>query len=345
MSNAFLRVIILASVSAFGLAFSSLTDCNAENAVNEQALDGVCKGDPMPAGFVAVKEMESAECKASAPGRKNAWLIDKVHDKIVSCAPPDYASGYPPAIAFMICDRVRTSQCAPSIDGSPNGYLLTMGTTCNSSRVKSICIFFGSNKRYRRSEEEKPWSSAAKINPTDELEFYKLSVVQRHPTCSQIEEIGKVYNPDKIFYVSKLSKGEPLPLCAEINWEGLKFPLWLLNAVKYNTRVIVIRQFYTDLCPDYVLDGVPQAFNAIVVQRLAKEEWVGRDIFMCALSLKRKPKMPFKWIPATGGEYVEESSAKAYEPTPNQYTVKRVFQDDRCGTGTEANAYEVRFWE
>jgi hypothetical protein len=36
------------------------------------ALDAVCKSDPLPAGFVAVGEMESPECKASNPGYKNA---------------------------------------------------------------------------------------------------------------------------------------------------------------------------------------------------------------------------------------------------------------------------------
>src|ERR1700738_957373 len=101
-----------------------------------EQLDGVCKADPMPSGYVAVGEMESPECKKSAPGQKNAWLINRLQDKIVACAPPDYASGYPPAIAYLVCERVQSNACPPRLDGTANGFLLTIGSTCTSARIK-----------------------------------------------------------------------------------------------------------------------------------------------------------------------------------------------------------------
>src|SRR6185312_191336 len=90
------------------LALPAMAQSNAA----QQSLDAVCKSDPkatgyvpdpMPAGYVPVGEMESSECKASEPNKKNAWLIDKVRENIVSCERPNYGKGYPPAIAYMAC--------------------------------------------------------------------------------------------------------------------------------------------------------------------------------------------------------------------------------------------------
>jgi hypothetical protein len=93
----------------------------AEDANSPQAtLDGSCKSSPMPAGFIQVGEIESAECTPSAPGHKNAWPIDKIKSGSIACGLPDYDNGYPPAIAYIPCERVSSDQCPPSIDGTPN---------------------------------------------------------------------------------------------------------------------------------------------------------------------------------------------------------------------------------
>src|SRR5437879_2885800 len=70
----------LACALVCALWFAQTIDSSADNQPSEQTLDAVCKADSMPAGFVAVGEIESPECKPSAPGRKNAWLIDRVRD-------------------------------------------------------------------------------------------------------------------------------------------------------------------------------------------------------------------------------------------------------------------------
>jgi hypothetical protein len=118
-----LRQLTLACLSICGVSFLSTPKGRAENAPSEP-LDAICKTAPMPAGSIAVGEMESPECKESPPGRNNAWLIDKVHDQIVSCALPDYTSGFPPTIAYMNCGRVHANACPPKVDGTPNAFLL-----------------------------------------------------------------------------------------------------------------------------------------------------------------------------------------------------------------------------
>jgi hypothetical protein len=343
------RQIKLVLVSVCALSFLPVTNSGAQNPPSEQAFDAVCKTAPMPAGFVAVGEMESPECKESDPGRKNAWLIDRVRDKIVSCAPPDYASGYPPAIAYMTCERVQAGRCPSSIDGTPNGFLLTAGKSCRNPRVKSVCLEFRFNSTTEVSERVSKRADGlpdftAPIDVTEELEFWKLSVAFGDASCPKPPD-----GPDRVFYLPTLRKGEPLPLCAEFNdWEvgqgryGLHLRLSLHNVLGLNTKVIVIRQFYTDLCPQYNLGGQPQALNAFVVQRLDRQEWTNRDIFMCASSLRRKPKRPLEIISGSGGTPIEDTAAEAYQPSSN-YTVKRVYQDDRCGIGAQANAYTIRF--
>src|SRR5207253_1172531 len=125
------------------------------------------------------------ECKPSAPGRKNAWLIDRVRDNIISCAPPDYSGGYPPAIAYMICDRLRTSQCAPSIDGTQNGFLLAAGASCKSPRVKSLCWHWSMYVTSRPSEPKPGGRSPLDVpsDRTEELEFWSLAVILNDATC------------------------------------------------------------------------------------------------------------------------------------------------------------------
>jgi hypothetical protein len=135
-----IRYILLPARLLTLLLLLSIIASEADDPPPKQSLDAVCKVDPMPVGFVAVGEMESSECKLSAPGSKNAWLIDKVRDNIISCAAPNYAYGYPPAIGYMICESVLTDSCPGMIDGTPNGLLLTTPTSCRSAKVSSECL-------------------------------------------------------------------------------------------------------------------------------------------------------------------------------------------------------------
>jgi hypothetical protein len=107
---------------------------------------------------------------------------------------------------------------------------------------------------------------------------------------------------------------------------------------------VVIRELYSDLCSPYIIGDAPERLNAFVIQRLEKTEWLNRDIFVCSLSIPKKHKVPAQVIPGTAGEVVDETVPEAYEVN-GYYKVKRVYQDDRCGTGSEANAYIVQFEE
>jgi hypothetical protein len=301
------RQLKLACILVCGLLSVQVTDSRADNALSEQVLDGVCKTELMPAGFVAVGEMESPECKASPPGQKNAWLIDKVHDKIISCALPDYAHGYPPAIAYMSCERVQASQCPPSFDGTPNGFLLTTGTSCTNLRVKSSC--FRWDKNYGLTPDDYnlfpegtfnigsvPNFKELKQNSNAELGPWNLSIVSNDGSCSKSE------GPDRKFYVETLREGEPLPLCAAFNgFSGLPRALSSHNELQLNTKVDIPRQFYTPLCPEYTLNGRNQALNAFVVIKISTAKWINRDLFMCAVHCS-KSKSQLRLFRAVGVE-------------------------------------------
>jgi hypothetical protein len=190
-------------------------------------------------------------------------------------------------------------------------------------------------------EHPLPLDLTRPTDPDDEVEYWKLSVLQKDPTCEGYHE-KDVTGPDRVFYIGILTKGEQLPLCSALNWLSLNHRLHLHNAVGiYNIRYIIIRQFYTPLCPPYTVDGKPEFLNAFVVQRMERDEWANQDVFMCSMTLKKNKKTPSEPIP---GGWAEQTAAEAYAPSVI-YTVKRVYHDDRCGTGSTANAYMVHFHE
>jgi hypothetical protein len=212
------RHLKLACVLVCALLSLLATTGRAENASSEPALGWICKTDPMPAGFVAVGEMESPECNKSDPGLKNAWVIDKVDDKIVSCARPDYAYGYPPAIAYLTCERVLASQCPSYMDGTPNGFELTPGTSCKNSAVKSFCWSWSYDSPGYRTERVVPPGVPDFKAPLDlnrELEYWILSVLFNDESCNNDAT-------DRIFYFATLRKGWPLPCARSIIGEACK---------------------------------------------------------------------------------------------------------------------------
>ena len=146
------------SFSFPALCLSYLLPLLSANAEDAPALDGVCKSEPMPAGYVAVGEMESPECRRSAPGQRNAWLIDKVRDKIISCQPPDYERGYPPAIGFVVCKRTITSACPFRLDGTPNGFELTKGASCDGPSMTSDCFLYTDDRPVLQHLDPSPGS-------------------------------------------------------------------------------------------------------------------------------------------------------------------------------------------
>ena len=310
----------------------SINTCFGGSDAGSGNLDAICKTSPIPPGFVAVGEIDSpVECKAGEPGSKNAWLIDKVREGVVACVPPNYTSGFPPAISYMVCGKISAENCPPNIDGSLNGFLLKTPASCDTPRVKANCWpepnWYLSN-----------YGLGVRMD-IDELGYWMLG---RGPVDKC--QVGGTSFPSKeeIKFIEFLEKGESLPVCALLNAskisEGkLGSSIQFFNIVGKQRKFIVIRQFYTTACSDYEEGGVTQKWNAFVVQKLDYEQWKDKDLFMCSSSLrKRKPKSG-----ATDQDH-GHVTADDYEPKEN-YSVKKIFQDDRCGMGDENNAYIVRF--
>jgi hypothetical protein len=271
--------------------------------------------------------MESSECTESAQGKNNAWLIDKLRDNVVSCSPPNYAKGFPPAIAYMVCDRVFAPRCSPQLDGTPNGFLLALGETCKSPRIKSAC---GGNMKFNHVE-----STTGGVKQY-EIASWFIGVLKDHPDC---RDQASTYWRQKYLYIDKLNNEEELPVCSDLNAVARE-KLGADNRFD-DTKFIIVREFYSDLCPEYTtLEG--RNLNAFVVQKLiANDALFARDIFMCSSSLEKKNKVPIEFRPGTGGKTVRQTSAEAYDI--GYFTMKSIFQDDRCGVGKEANAYTIRF--
>jgi hypothetical protein len=142
-----------------------------------------------------------------------------------------------------------------------------------------------------------------------------------------------------------LSKEWPVPICIALNSNVTAYfdeRIGLHNGLSRSTKIAVIREFYTSLCPEYIIEGQSQSRNAFIVQRLEEDKWKSKDLFMCSPSLLKKNKIPLHVYPGTGGQVEKETAAEAFDPD-FAYTVKRIYHDDRCGSGTGSNAYIVNF--
>jgi hypothetical protein len=235
-------------------------------------LDAVCKTDPLPPGYVPVAELDSPECKAEIRPKKNAWLIDKVRDKIVSCAPPDYESGYPPVIAYAVCSRVSTSNCPARLDGSPNGYELTLGSSCTARKSSGLVCVKGRNDLHGE-----PFDFSRDIPNSDkELNFWVMERISNDATCMATYQDRA---PDRLIYWDSISDEEQVPLCSSLNLSTI-YNMHARNIFSHYPKYITIRRFFSDLCPkwpdDFFVKGefyVVGEANAMIVQKLPKEKW------------------------------------------------------------------------
>ena len=312
-----------------GLAFSSFAVAQADLAPSQPELPGVCKADPMPAGYVAVGEMESPECGTSSPAHKNAWLIDKVHDKIISCTPPDYAFGYPPVISYSVCRRVWLSTCPANLDGSPNAYELTLGASCSGRNSSNLVCAKG--------RQEWPHDDSGGLHDQE----FKFWAMDRIPNDAECMAKYKDY-PDRLIYWNSISKGEQVPLCINLNWRALFIMRQHNTFPIFSMKYIAIRRFYSDSCPKIPIQGdfdVVGEANAMIVEALPEEMWQGQKLlFMCDISFYRK--------------FISDRSEKRGDKVVVLGTIDNgtidVFDgvrlhDDRCGIGTEFNALNVKY--
>ncbi|RWP80455.1 hypothetical protein [Mesorhizobium sp.] len=330
----------------FSLAISCLpflffVSAGSSQSEDSAQLDAVCKEMPVPPGFVAVGEMESVECKPSEPGQMNAWLIDRARSKIVSCIPPDYDSGYPPAISLMMCGSVKSAKCQPKLDGSNNAFELTTNLDCSNPRIRSEC---DESKIHDAKFEHRNFN--APFDPSFELPFFELSIDNAYSGCP-----SKPGSRDRVRYLQTLEKGEAIPLCMALNPSfdemgsdpapGAGRLQWH-NSDGYNTKILIIRWFVSEYCPPYIVEGKARLLNAVVVRRVERDEWQNKEIFVCATSLQKLEKRPYHPIPGTGGRGERETAAERFGKTKN-YEVKKILHDDRCGSGPGNNTYIVVF--
>lgn len=318
----------------------------------EENLDGFCKSDVMPGDKVAVGEMDSIQCKTAPPGRSNAWLIDKVHTGVVACAPPNYADGYPPAIGYVVCDHVESTACPMNLDGTPNGFKLTLPNECRSAIVRSQCIWWEGNSgrsgNISLGDADpiflKTSAPSYTYNFNHRLHGFVLGIALNDPDCA-INYFSKKHD-DKVWWVEDLAPGEPLPVCLDLNRgliEGERAAIGDYNEDPFSRKVIVIRRFRSANCGPYIVDKKEQTFNAIVVRQLESFEWQNDDYFACSETVLKKYKgPPWIFIPGTGGMRIVETAAELYKEN-GAFKIKSIVHDDRCGGGLAKNAYQIRF--
>lgn len=295
----------------------------------EPSLDGICKKDPLPPGYVPVGELDSPECKPLDAGGKSAWLIDKVRNKIVSCAMPNYASGFPPAISYMVCQRVNNPNCPPTLDGSPNAYELTQGTACKNTSIKEVCAapsdLYHNDFFLYNDDNSKDYNS--------KLKKFILSIDKNSNRCLKPPHTSLYH------YIDELLPDSPTPLCMQYNdhyvYRGgrvssgfsLITNLYQQNQHPHSTRVIVIRRFFSADCPPLQNSYGWNGLNAIVVQQIPHAQWKNKNIFACKFSVM-------------DGLDVYGHPMPQYHVA---YHIDKRFHDNRCGTAPDNNAFFIRF--
>ncbi|WP_156936915.1 hypothetical protein [Bradyrhizobium sp. WSM2254] len=310
-----MKVLLFLAVALFLGLFAENSNAEVNGNSPPLALDAECKSHPLPPGHVAVGELHSPECGTN-PREMNAWYIDKVRDKIVTCTVPDYANAYPPVIAYRVCRRVSAPACPPLLDGSPNGYeLSSLNSRCDGPFGISRC---GRPSGIRAAGAQ--WEHfAPDLSCADKVRFTEFN-------------IRPVY---------------PIPVCVAHNEKAIER---IGNEMQSNLPWgVVIRRFFSDSCPE-LPDAKP---NAVVIATVPVEFWRNEEkVFACSISLQKRwqlgdsPDGPLKIgvyfrklgvIPpgahGKGGVIIDG---------PQHTITFETFHDDRCGLGREINALNMK---
>lgn len=323
-------------LSIFGLLITILiapVSWGETQSLDLSELDAICKADAMSAGYVPVGEIDSSECGTSEPGKKNAWLIDTVTNTNVSCLPPDYLNGYPSNISLMICNHLWLDSCPPKLDGTENAFLLTKISECKN---ESITSDLQECRQKLDPNNIKSWSKSKKLG------------------CYNLKNRD---GPDS--YLIELNNFDIQPLCVYENpgifnstfGSGLQSH----NITSIDSIYLIIRMFYSENCTRF--DDIDSAtlnghstmwdpydkspFNTAIIKRVDFDDLLHKEIFMCSESLKKMQKTPGT-LSLRKNAMVLSTEAEEYE-VGSHYFVKEIFHDDRCGVGTEKNAYLVFF--
>jgi hypothetical protein len=243
-----------------------------------------------------------------------------VREKIVSCAAPDYENGYPPAIGYAVCKRVSTPACPLRLDGSPNGFELTKGASCDGPNITTRCGDYS----------ESPQPSMHMPSYLDYLDW-TLETRRGDPGCP---DKG---SPDKqIGYTLKHQTTAPFCIGynyyrlmenAAINFFKLKHNYPAYHFAHFNA---VIRRFHDSSCPDFRGDQL----NAVVIKQFPLLER-GKKIFMCDITFK-----DMRPLNTADDVNVYLSALLPQKDFEKVVGIERI-HDDRCGLEPEVNALKL----
>lgn len=216
--------------------------------VGMENLDAICKTAPVPTGFVTVGELNSPECGTN-PTEMNAWYVDKVRHKIVSCTLPDYSNGQPPAILYRVCKRVLAPACAPRTDGGPNGYELgSIDGLCDGPYASLI----------QNCARSRVWNGFRQFSPADD-------------GCKAMN--------------AGTAPAYPFPVCIDNNDQAIFEMGWRIVHRAFLSNSAPIRLVFSDACPPMQEPSEP---NVMIVATIDEKQWQSTEgVFVCAFSVRR----------------------------------------------------------
>lgn len=295
---------MMALTTCLMVAFASnLLRAEQSSIPSVENLDGICKLDKVPIGYVPVGEFHSGACASANPVEMNAWYVDKIHDGIVSCTIPDYVSGYPPVIGYTVCQKKLSASCPMRLDGGPNAYELTIPQNCEGRRVVSVCRGRRMKAKYLY-ENIRGWTLKTFEDPTcataanniveirvdcDHSHFFCVWYLDEKSNTRIVRmrlEMGIDCKATSEVWPCVGSEREQFPVCIALNAEkiaamqeqndrtigrvasefqqyGVKDRRIEREVEKMVDRDLVIRRFYADYCP--TADSGP---NALIVRRV-----------------------------------------------------------------------------
>ncbi len=234
-----------------------MVGANAESSLPPD--DGVCKGGPIPAGWVPIRELWSPECEpATSPFDRNAWELGQLKDDVESCLEPNYSEDFPPNLSYVVVRKTLSKKCPARKDGTPNTFVLrhwsnTIATPEANKNADCPGMIVGgkcSPSARLVPENEKPrlW----RANTTNLRNLVHVRVQDLIPWVLTGPGINPTSNSKKLErYIESPISAEFWPMCAEWNsaiWK-MRDPNVVLDR-DYVAHVFVVHRIFHDpMCP------------------------------------------------------------------------------------------------
>lgn len=259
--------------------------------------DAICKTDPIPAGWIPVEEMQSAECAAKSPFEMNAWILDRVSESVVACIRPNYGNAWPPLVGYVVCGRVPSNKCPLNKDGTANAFRLASPGRCPGDEQRIGCTWA------REGIANTPLAAKHERSVEWVLSGAADSTCPEGPNGER--PIRGIVGPII----------DERPLCVDHNPAVLTSHLELDDLTSQDPQyrgdlLLVSRMFFDPRCGDD-----QSTVNAVVVKRVPHSAYWNRRVYHCGTS--REPDGDVTgW---TGGNFFD------YKRSIESY------HDERCG--------------